>query len=137
MKSNQLTKETILNLDVADRKFPKFKVGDTIEVALFVKEGTKERLQMFLGNVIAMKNNGNASTFTVRKLGANNIGVEKIFPYHSPVINSVKLVKQGIVRRAKLYYLRDRVGKSARIKEKILTAAQKKQAKALKEKNNS
>ncbi len=132
MKAQQITKETILSHGVTDRNFPEFKVGDTIEVAQYVKEGDKERLQMFLGDVIGMHNHGIASTFTIRKLGANNVGVERIFPYYSPVVQNIVLVKQGCVRRAKLYYIRERLGKSARIKEKILTKEQKK---ALAEKN--
>jgi large subunit ribosomal protein L19 len=126
MKAQHLTKETIMSLGVTDRNFPEFKVGDTIEVAQYVKEGDKERLQMFLGDVIGIHNHGISSTFTVRKLGANNIGVERIFPYHSPIIQGITLVKQGCVRRAKLYYVRERLGKSARIKERVLTKDQKK-----------
>lgn len=121
MKANKLTKETTLDINVTDRKFPLFRVGDTIEIAQVVKEGDKERLQMFMGDVIAIRNNGIASTFTVRRMGANNIGVERIFPYHSPIINKIKLIKRGIVRQAKLYYIRKRIGKAARIKEKIQT----------------
>jgi len=124
MKANKLTKETILNAEKS-RNFPAFTFGDTIQVAQIVKEGSKERIQMFMGDVICIKNNGISSTFTVRRIGANNTGVEKIFPYHSPMIDSIKLIKQGIVRRAKLYYLRDRVGRSARIKEKITTKTKK------------
>ncbi len=119
MKASFLTKETILDQGVQDRNFPKFGVGDTIKVALKVKEGNKERIQMFEGAVIAFHNNGIASSFTVRKIASNAIGVEKIFPYHSPVIKDITLLKSGIVRRAKLYYLRDRVGKATKIKEKV------------------
>lgn len=119
MKAQKLTKETILDVDVKDRGFPKFEIGDTIEVAQIVKEGNKERIQMFAGNVIGMHKKGISSTFTIRKMGANNIGVEKIFPFHSPVIDKIKVIKRGDVRRAKLYYVRDRIGKAARIKEKI------------------
>jgi len=124
MKANKLTKETILDITSADRGFPQFKVGDTIEISQIVKEGNKERIQMFLGDVICMKNNGASSTFTVRRIGANNIGIEKIFPYYSPMIDSIKIVKRGNVRQAKLYYLRKRVGKAARIREKIETKKQ-------------
>jgi len=122
MKANKLTKETILDLNATDRGFPKFGVGDTIEVALIVQEGSKERLQMFLGDVIGIKTNGISSTFTIRKMGANNIGVEKILPYYSPIISKITVVKHGDVRRAKLYYIRDRVGRATRIKEKIKKA---------------
>lgn len=125
MKANKLTKETVLDINVTNRGFPEFRVGDTIEIAHQVKEGDKERIQLFLGDVICIHNNGVCSTFTVRKTGANNIGVEKIFPIHSPIIDSIKLVKQGRVRRARLYYLRDKVGKSSRIKEMVLTKEEK------------
>lgn len=124
MKASKLTKETILDLNATDRGFPEFGVGDTVEVAQIVKEGNKERLQMFLGDVIGIKTNGVSSTFTVRKMGANNIGVEKIFPYFSPMIDKIKVVKRGDVRQSKLYYIRDRIGRAARIKEKIETRQQ-------------
>ena len=129
MKASKLTKETILDLNTQACELPTFSVGDTIEVAQIVKEGNKERLQMFLGDVICIKNNGISSTFTVRRMGANNIGVEKIFPYYSPIIDKIKVVKRGNVRQAKLYYIRERIGKAARIREQIET---KKQAEAKK-----
>ncbi len=119
MKAKKLTKETVLDLGVQDKKFPEFVVGDSIEVALLIKEGSKERIQLFAGDVISFKNNGISTTFKVRKIGANNIGVEKTFPIHSPIIDKIKIIKRGEVKRAKLYYLRDRVGKAARIKEKV------------------
>ncbi len=121
MKARSLTRETILNLGIEDKKFPAFKVGDTIEVDQIIKEGDKERIQSFKGDVIAMHKNGISSTFTIRRIGANGVGVERIFPFYSPVISEIKLNKTGRVRRAKLYYLRDRVGKAARIEEKIKT----------------
>ena len=124
MKANTLTKETILDYGTQDRKFPEFKVGDTIEVAQLVKDGDKSRTQIFKGDVIAMHNNGIASTITVRKIGANNVGVEKIFPIYSVNVDSIILVKHGKVRRAKLTYLRDKVGKGSRIKERIMTKEQ-------------
>lgn len=120
MKAQGLTKETILSLGVKDVSFPQFRVGDTIRVDQIVKEGNKERIQAFEGDVIAFHKNGIATTFTVRRIGANSIGVEKVFPYYSEMIQGVTLVKRGKVRRAKLYYLRDRIGKKARIKEKIV-----------------
>jgi len=123
MKADRLTKETIKNIDAIDRNFPDFSIGDMIRVSQFVKEGDKERLQVFEGNVIAMHKNGISSTFTVRRIGANNIGIERIYPYYAPVISSIQLVKKGDVRRAKLYYVRDRIGKSARIKEKVIVKA--------------
>ena len=121
MKASFLTKETVLDYGIQDRKFPKFNVGDTIKVAQKVKEGSKERVQMYQGDVIAIHNNGIASTFTVRRIGANGIGVERIFPYYTPMIKAIELVKRGVVRRAKLYYLRDRIGKAAKIQEKVIT----------------
>ncbi len=132
MKASGLTKETILNLGVEDRNFPDFNIGDQIEVSVLIKEGTKERAQAFRGDVISRHNGGIASTFTVRRICSNNIGVERIFPYYSPIIKDIKLIKRGVVRRAKLFYIRDRVGKAARIKEKILTKEQKAAAKAKK-----
>lgn len=127
MKAKGYTKETINQIGVVERNFPDFGVGDTITVSIFIKEGEKKRVQDFQGDIIAIRNNGNSSTFTVRKIGANSVAVERIFPYHSPIISDIKIVKRGDVRRAKLYYVRDRVGKSARIKEKILTKEQKEQ----------
>ena len=118
MKSQKLTKETILYRDLQDRKFPKFGPGDTIEVSQIVKEGNKERIQKFAGDVIAMRNKGISSTFTVRKASANNIMVERIYPYYSPIIDSIKVLREGLVRRAKLYYIREKVGKKGKIKEK-------------------
>jgi large subunit ribosomal protein L19 len=80
---------------------------------------------MFEGDVIGIRHNGISSTFTVRRIGANGVGVEKIFPYYSPTLDQIRLVKTGKVRRAKLYYVRERLGKAARIKEKIMTKKQK------------
>lgn len=125
MKARGLTKETIMELGTSTKSFPDFAIGDTIEVGLIVKEGDKERLQAFNGDVIAFHRNGAATTFTVRKIGANGIGVERILPLHSPVISTIKVLKKGNVRRAKLFYVRDRIGKAARIEEKILTKEQK------------
>ena len=102
MKAKKYTRETVLGIGAIARKFPDFKVGDTIVVAQKIKEGDKERIQMFEGDVIAMKNNGMSSTFTVRKIGANAVPVERIFPYYSPRIDSIKFVRTGKVRRAKL-----------------------------------
>ena len=120
MKASKLTKETILDYGVVDTKFPVFNVGDTIDVSQKVKDGDKERIQIFRGDVIAKRGSGGiTNTFTVRKIGANGIGVERIFPYYSKNISSIKVVKKGRVRRAKLHYLRDRVGKHSRIKKKF------------------
>ena len=100
-------------------KFPAFKPGDTINVHVKIKEGNKERIQQFQGTVIQRKSRGtNGESFTVRKI-SNGVGVERIFPLVSPTIDKIELVKEGKVRRAKLYYLKGRQGKAARIKEKI------------------
>lgn len=97
---------------------PDFGTGDTIEVQVRVKEGSRERLQAFEGVVIAKRNRGLNSSFTVRKISYGE-GVERVFQTHSPLIAGIKVKRRGAVRRAKLYYLRDRTGKAARIKEKI------------------
>ncbi len=123
MKASYLTKETVLSTDLPERNFPEFKAGDTIEVDQLIKEGDKERVQKFIGNVIAFRRNGAGSTFIVRKIAAGGIGVEKIFPYYSPTIAGIKVVKHGLVRRAKLFYLRGAVGKAAKIKERAKETA--------------
>jgi large subunit ribosomal protein L19 len=97
---------------------PEFAAGDTVIVNVKVKEGNRERLQAFEGVVIARRNRGLNSSFTVRKI-SHGEGVERVFQTHSPSIDSVKVKRRGDVRRAKLYYLRDRTGKAARIKEKL------------------
>ncbi len=96
----------------------KFNIGDTVKVYVKIKEGNRERLQAFEGTVIKRQNSGLNETFTVRKL-SQGIGVERTFPMHSPKIEKVEVTRKGKARRAKLYYLRDRVGKAARTKEKI------------------
>ena len=98
-------------------ELPEFKAGDTINVSYKIREGEKERIQDFRGVVIQRKGVGNTATFTVRKM-SGSIGVERIFPIASPFIESISVLKRGIVRRARIYYLRERTGKSARIKEK-------------------
>jgi len=100
------------------KNLPNFSSGDTVVVSVKVKEGKRERIQAFEGVVISKKNRGISSSFTVRKISYGE-GVERVFQTHSPLIESVKVKRFGDVRRAKLYYLRDRSGKSARIKEKI------------------
>ena len=95
---------------------PKFNIGDTIKVGVNIREGEKERVQMFEGTVIAKKGSGVAETFTVRRV-SYGVGVERVFPIHSPNVVSVEIIRHGRVRRSKLYYLRDRVGKAARVKE--------------------
>ena len=97
---------------------PKVEVGDTVRVHIKVKEGNRERIQVFEGTVIAKKHGGIEETFTVRRI-SYGVGVEKVFPVHAPSIEKIEVVRHGRVRRAKLYYLRDRVGKSAKIKEKL------------------
>jgi large subunit ribosomal protein L19 len=102
----------------AEAKHPKFKAGDTITVSYKIKEGDKERVQQFTGVVIQRKNEKATASFTVRKM-SNGVGVERIFPSASPFIDKIEVNKVGVVRRAKLFYLRDRTGKAARIREKI------------------
>ncbi len=107
------------------REISKFRVGDTISVNMKVKEGEKERVQTFTGVVIGRKGSGTRETFMVRKI-SYGIGVEKIFPLCSPLIEDIKVVKEGYVRRAKLYYLRGRKGKAAtKVKEKAYTGIKK------------
>jgi large subunit ribosomal protein L19 len=101
-----------------DKQVPEFSPGDTVVVQVKVKEGTRERLQAFEGVVIAKRNRGLNSSFTVRKI-SHGEGVERVFQTYSPVVDSIKVKRRGDVRRAKLYYLRGRSGKAARIKEKI------------------
>jgi large subunit ribosomal protein L19 len=101
---------------------PSFKAGDTITVHYKIKEGDKERIQQFTGVVIQRKNERVTSSFTVRKM-SNGVGVERIFPCVSPFIDKIEVNTVGVVRRAKLYYLRERTGKSARIREKIVQTA--------------
>ena len=97
---------------------PKLQIGDTVRVFVKVVEGTRERLQNFEGIVIKMQGGGIRRSFTVRRM-SYGIGVERTFPYHSPRIGRIEVVRHGVVRRAKLYYIRDRVGKAAKIKERI------------------
>ena len=98
---------------------PKVEVGDYVRVNVLIREGDKERIQAFEGTVIAMKHGGISETFTVRRV-AHGVGIERVFPVHSPRVASVDVLRHGVVRRAKLYYLRNRVGKAARVKEKIV-----------------
>ena len=132
MHAKKMTKETIMKFGIEEKKsLPDFCVGDTLAVIQRIKElvkendkkpaVTKERLQTFEGDVIAIRNNGISSTFTIRKIGAHNVPVERIFPFYSPAIEEIVVVRKGVVRRAKLYYLRKRVGKAARVKEKVVS----------------
>jgi len=104
--------------DSLKSELPKFNIGDTVRVSVNIREGDKERIQMFEGTVIAKKGSGVSSTFTVRRV-SYGVGVERVFPVHSPNVKDVKVVRHGKVRRSKLYYLRDRVGKAAKVKEQI------------------
>ena len=99
------------------KELPKFRAGDTVVVDYIITEGEKSRIQQFRGDVIQIKGEGSTKTFTVRKI-SNAIGVERIFPLSSPSIDKITVVKRGKVRRSRLFYLRDRVGKKARIKER-------------------
>ncbi|MEJ6776039.1 MAG: 50S ribosomal protein L19 [Crocinitomicaceae bacterium] len=102
---------------VEANNLPEFKSGDTITVSYKIKEGTKERIQQFQGVVLQRKGSGASGTFTLRKM-SGNIGVERIFPASSPFIDSIAVNKRGVVRRARIFYFRERTGKSARIKER-------------------
>ena len=102
---------------VKKSEFPSFKAGDTVSVYYKIREGSKERIQQFQGVVLQRRGVGNTETFTVRKM-SGNIGVERIFPITSPFIDNVTVVKHGAVRRARIFYFRERTGKSARIREK-------------------
>ena len=97
---------------------PKVTIGDTVRVHVKIREGERERIQTFEGTVIAKNNSGVSETFTVRRV-AYGVGVERVFPVHSPNVEKVEVVRKGKVRRSKLYYLRDRVGKAAKVKEQI------------------
>lgn len=98
---------------------PELLVGDYVRVSVKIREGDKERIQAFEGTIISMKHGGISETFTVRRI-AHGVGIERVFPVHSPNVVDVEVLRHGQVRRAKLYYLRDRVGKAARVKEKIM-----------------
>ena len=108
----ELNKETLAN------EVTNVQIGDTVRVHVKVKEGSRERIQVFEGTVIAKKHGGIEETITVRRI-SYGVGVEKVFPVHSPSIDHIEVVRNGKVRRAKLYYLRGRVGKSAKVKEKL------------------
>ena len=112
--------EIIKNIEAAQLKenAPEFHVGDTVKVYGKIKEGNRERIQVFEGTVLKKQGTGVRSTFTVRKI-SNGVGVEKTWPLHSPIVEKVEVVRKGKVRRAKLNYLRDRVGRSAKVKERV------------------
>ncbi|MCE3036590.1 50S ribosomal protein L19 [Helicobacter sp. faydin-H20] len=109
--------ESFEKTQIGEKQVPHFKAGDTLKLGIQIKEGEKTRIQNFEGLCIAIRGNGVDRTFTVRKMGANNIGVEKTFPLYSASLDSIQVLRIGRVRRAKLYYLRDRKGKAARIRE--------------------
>ena len=109
--------ESFENAQIAGKQVPEFRAGDTLRVALRIKEGDKSRVQNFEGICRARRGTGTGETFIVRKIGANSVGVERIFPIYSENIEEITLVRRGRVRRSKLFYLRDRRGKAARIKE--------------------
>ena len=110
--------QNFVEKNMPEKAAPDVTVGDTVRVHLRVKEGNRERIQVFEGTVIAKKHGGLEETFTVRRV-SYGVGVEKVFPVHAPSIEKIETVRHGKVRRAKLYYLRDRVGKSAKIKEAL------------------
>lgn len=107
-----------LNKQYMKPELPEMNVGDTVRVIVRIKEGNRERNQAFDGTIIARKHGGISETITVRRI-SYNVGCEKVFPVHSPSIVSVEIIRKGKVRRAKLYYLRDRVGKKAKVKERV------------------
>uniref|UniRef100_UPI004056FC2D 50S ribosomal protein L19 n=1 Tax=Agathobacter sp. TaxID=2021311 RepID=UPI004056FC2D len=116
MNANEIIKS--IEAEQLKEVVPEFHVGDTVKVYGKIKEGNRERIQVFEGTVIKKQGGSNRATFTVRKL-SNGVGVEKTWPLHSPNVKNVEVVRRGKVRRAKLYYLRDRVGKAAKVKELV------------------
>ena len=112
--------DIIKNIEAAQMKqsVPEFRVGDTVKVSAKIKEGNRERIQVFEGTVLKRQGGGARETFTVRK-SSNGVGVEKTWPLHSPHVKEVEVIRRGKVRRAKLNYLRDRVGKAAKVKELV------------------
>lgn len=113
-----MTKTDALLRPALKQDLPDFKPGDTVKVHVRVVEEKRERVQVFQGIVIRRQGSGIRETFTVRKISFNNVGVERTFPVHSPIISKVEVLTRGDVRRAKLYYLRSRVGRAAKVKEK-------------------
>ncbi len=108
----------VLTRDQVKSELPRISVGDTVRVHILIKEGTRERVQIFEGTIIAKKHGGISESITVRRV-SYGVGVEKVFPIHSPHVSKIELVRKGKVRRAKLYYLRGRVGKAAKVKQDI------------------
>jgi len=109
--------ENFENAQVAAKSIPEFRAGDTLRLAVTIKEGSKTRVQHYEGVCIAKRGHGTGMTINVRKIGANGVGIGRIFPVYSDSINEIQVLRRGRVRRAKLYYLRDLAGKKARIKE--------------------
>ncbi len=109
--------ESFEKAQLDNRNIPEFRAGDTVRVAVRIKEGSKTRVQNYEGLCIAIRGQGTGRTFNVRKMGANSVGVERIFPLYSDSIESIEVLRRGRIRRAKLYYLRELKGKAARIKE--------------------
>jgi large subunit ribosomal protein L19 len=105
------------NAQIAEKNVPDFRAGDTVRLAVTIKEGDKTRVQSYEGVCIAQSGQGTGKTITVRKIGANGVGIERVFPIYSDSIEEIKVIRRGRVRRAKLFYLRDRAGKKARIQE--------------------
>lgn len=108
----------LISQDSLKEETPQFNIGDTVRIDVNIREGERERIQQFEGTVIARKGSGVSETFTVRRV-SYGVGVERVFPLHSPNVKAVRVVRHGRVRRAKLYYLRNRVGKAAKVKEQI------------------
>ncbi len=109
--------ENFEKAQTAEKNIPDFRAGDTVRLAVTIKEGSKTRTQNYEGVCIALHGEGTGATMTVRKIGANSVGIERIFPIYSDSITDIKVIRRGRVRRAKLFYLRDLAGKKARIKE--------------------
>lgn len=108
----------LISQDSLKTEAPQFNIGDTVRIDVNIREGERERIQQFEGTVIARKGSGVSETFTVRRV-SYGVGVERVFPLHSPNVKAVRVVRHGRVRRAKLYYLRNRVGKAAKVKEQL------------------
>ncbi|MBD3797796.1 MAG: 50S ribosomal protein L19 [Campylobacterales bacterium] len=109
--------ENFEKAQIADKNIPDFRAGDTVRLAVTIKEGDKTRVQAYEGVCIARRGQGTGETITVRKIGANGVGIERIFPIYTDSINEITVIRRGRVRRAKLFYLRNLAGKAARIKE--------------------
>lgn len=118
MEENRMDALKLISDSSLKANAPEFEVGDTVKVNVRIKEGEKYRIQAFEGTVIAKKHGGISETFTVRRV-AHGCGIERVFPLHSPVVDSVEVIRHGKVRRSKLYYVRNRVGKAAKVKEQI------------------